>query len=144
MKEFCYTACMIAHTGIITRDYPNAKKFYEAALKPLGYKLGMDYAEYQAAGFKQGGNTDFWVMGKKKVAPMHIAFLAKSKRAVDDFYVAAIKAGAKDNGAPGFRLDYGPNYYAAFIHDADGNNIEACYFGATAPGIKKAKAKKRK
>jgi catechol 2,3-dioxygenase-like lactoylglutathione lyase family enzyme len=124
---------MIAHTSILTRNYTKAKKLYSAALAPLGYKLTTDYPKFKAAGFKQGGQTDFWIAQPKRFAPMHIAFIAKSKKAVQDFYTAALKAGAKDNGAPGFRTAYGPTYYAAFVHDADGNNIEACYFGARAP-----------
>lgn len=124
---------MIAHTGIATRDYKKAKKFYVAALKPLGYKISMDFPKFKAAGFKEGGNTSFWISESKKFAPMHIAFLGKSKKAVQAFYTAALKAGARDNGAPGFRTQYSPDYYAAFVLDQDGNNVEACYFGARSP-----------
>src|SRR3989344_1739836 len=120
---------MIAHTSVLVRDYKKAKKFYTEALAPLGYKLSMDYPKYKAAGFKEGGHTSFWIAQPKRFVPMHLAFLAKSKRAVNAFYKAALKAGGKDNGAPGFRIDYSPDYYAAFVLDKDGNNIEACYFG---------------
>lgn len=124
---------MIAHTSIATRDYKKAKKFYTAALKPLGYKLSADYPKFKAAGFKEGGQTSFWIAQPNKFAPMHIAFLAKNKKAVQAFYTDALKAGATDNGGPGFRTDYSPDYYAAFVLDQDGNNIEACYFGERAP-----------
>ncbi|MEK7604842.1 MAG: VOC family protein [Patescibacteria group bacterium] len=124
---------MIAHAGVLTRDYKKAKKFYATVLKTLGYKMTQDYPKYKAAGFKQGGNTDFWLLEQKKFAPTHLAFLAKSKRSVQAFYKAALAAGGKDNGAPGFRTHYSPDYYAAFVYDQDGNNVEACYFGEKAP-----------
>ncbi len=128
---------MIAHTGVMVRDYKMAKKFYQKALAPLGYKMTMDFPKWKAAGYKEGGHTSFWIGQPKRFAPGHIAFLAKSKAAVQKFYKAALAAGAKDNGTPGFRPDYGPTYYAAFVYDKDGNNIEACYFGERAPKKKK-------
>jgi predicted lactoylglutathione lyase len=69
---------------------------------------------------------------KKPVQPIHVALRAPSKEAVHQFHSAALKAGAKDNGPPGFRREYGDDYYAAFLLDFDGNNIEACYFGEKA------------
>ena len=117
---------MIEHTGIFVSNYKKAKEFYKKALKPLGYKLNMEYGE--AAGFKQGGHTDFWIIKKGRPQKMHLAFRASSKKAVRDFYAAAMKAGAKDNGAPGLRKDYSPDYYAAFVLDKDGNNIEVVCF----------------
>lgn len=124
---------MIAHTGVLVRDYKKSKKFYQACLKPLGYKMNMDFPQWKAAGFREGGHTSFWISQPKKFANTHLAFLAKNKAAVAAFHRAALRAGGKDNGAPGFRPDYGPTYYAAFVHDLDGNNIEACYFGERAP-----------
>jgi len=82
-------------------------------------------------------STDFWVNQPSKFSRSHIAFSAMSKKAVQNFYHAALKAGGKDNGAPGFRTNYSRNYYAAFVHDPDGNNIEALYLGAKAPKTKK-------
>lgn len=128
---------MIAHAGILTKDYKKAKKFYADALKPLGYKLAMDFPKFKAAGFKQGGNTDFWISEQKRFAPVHLAFMAKTKKAVHAFHKAALAAGGEDNGAPGFRVHYSPDYYAAFVYDLDGNNMEACYFGEKAPKAKK-------
>lgn len=133
---------MIAHTGIMVRDYKSAKAFYQKVLAPLGYKMTMDMPKWKAAGYKEGGHTSFWIGEKKPMAHGHVAFLAKSKVAVQNFHKAALTAGGKDNGLPGFRPDYGPTYYAAFIHDKDGNNVEACYFGERAPSAKKAPAKK--
>jgi predicted lactoylglutathione lyase len=118
---------MIAHASIAVGDYKAAKKFYTTVLKTLGYTQNMEYGE--AAGFNDGKNTDFWIgTNEKGVVPQHVAFAAKNKKEVDDFYHAAIKAGAKDNGKPGYRKEYWPGYYAAFIYDADGHNIEAVFF----------------
>ncbi|HEV3245370.1 MAG TPA: VOC family protein [Candidatus Paceibacterota bacterium] len=118
---------MLEHVSVSVKDFAKAKKFYVAALKPLGYKLTMDYSP-EAAGFKEGGHTSFWIVKKKHKDTTHLAFLAKSKKAVQDFHKAALKAGGKDNGGPGLREDYSPDYYAAFVYDPDGNNIEAVVF----------------
>ena len=134
---------MIAHTGVTVRNYTKGKKFYQKALAPLGYKMTMDFPKWKAAGFKEGGHTSFWIGQRSRFAPSHVAFLARSKAAVQRFHRAARAAGAKDNGEHGFRPDYGPTYYAAFVLDADGNNIEACYFGERAPRARKAPKAKR-
>jgi catechol 2,3-dioxygenase-like lactoylglutathione lyase family enzyme len=118
---------MIEHVSLPVTDLDEAKEFYQVTLAPLGYKLNMDFSP-EAAGFVEGGHTSFWIAHKETVVPTHIAFRAKDKDEVHAFYDAALKAGAIDNGAPGPRPDYGPDYYAAFIIDPDGNNIEAvCY-----------------
>ncbi len=117
---------MIAHVSLPVSNYKKAKAFYTKALKSLGYKLKMEYGE--AAGFMEGGNTSFWIAKKKRVEAGHIAFEAKNKKAVDAFYKAARAAGAKNNGSPGYRTDYWPGYYAAFVYDADGHNIEAVFY----------------
>lgn len=124
---------MIEHVSVPVSNYNRSAKFYEAALKSLGYKPYRRYPP-DAGGFLEGESTSFWIVRKgKKVQPMHVALRGKSKKAVEDFYKNGLNAGGKDNGAPGFRLDYGDDYYAAFLLDPDGNNIEACYFGAKAP-----------
>lgn len=118
---------MIAHTSLSVGDYQKAKAFYIAVLKSLGYTNNMEYGE--AAGFNDGKNTDFWIATNEKgVVPSHVAFEAKNKEEVNAFYKAALEAGAKDNGAPGYRKEYWPGYYAAFVYDADGHNIEAVWF----------------
>lgn len=128
---------MIEHVSVPISDYKKSAKFYEAALKPLGYKLYRKYPP-DAGGFLEGDSTSFWIVKKGgKIQPMHVALRGKSKKAVDEFHAKGLKAGGKDNGTPGFRLPYGDNYYAAFLLDPDGNNIEACYFGAKAPKQKK-------
>ena|ERR1700739_2795559 len=123
---------MIDHTSVAVSNYQKGKDFYQKALAPLGYALGMDLPEYKAAGFKHGDKQDFWIGEKTPATGIHVAFTAESKDAVDKFHAAAIAAGGKDNGAPGYRKDYSPGYYAAFVHDADGSNIEAVYYDKAA------------
>ena len=116
---------MIAHTSLPVSDYRKSKSFYLKALAPLGYSNNMEYGE--AAGFNDGKNTDFWISKEKAVARTHVAFEARSSQQVEAFHKEAIAAGGRDNGAPGYR-DYWPGYYAAFVLDPDGNNIEAVWY----------------
>ena len=121
---------MIDHVGFPVSDYVTSKLFYERALAPLGYELIVEVGENEmgppAAGFGIGGNPDFWIGGEGGLnRAMHIAIVAKDRAMVDAFYRAAIAAGARDNGAPGIRAHYHPNYYGAFVLDPDGHNIEA-------------------
>jgi len=116
---------MIAHTSLTVSDYRKSKAFYVTALAPLGYRNNMEHGS--AGGFNDGKNTDFWISEENTVSPTHLAFLARNAQQVRDFHQAALGAGAKDNGAPGYR-DYSPGYYAAFVLDRDGNNIEAVWF----------------
>lgn len=129
---------MIAHASLPVSDYAKAKEFYSKALAPLGYTLTSPMDEYKAAGFNDSNskNTDFWIGYKAQVVAGHIAFEAKNKEAVEAFYKEALAAGGTDNGAPGYRVEYWPGYYAAFVHDADGNNIEAVYYDYSKAGAK--------
>ena len=117
---------MIAHTGLAVRDFAVAKRFYEQALAPLGYSAKMSAGD--SAGFNDGKNTDFWIGQATNVEPTHVAFEAKNRAEVEAFYRAALSAGGKDNGAPGYRRQYWPGYFAAFVHDPDGHNIEAVWY----------------
>ena len=100
-------------------------------MAPLGYALVMEVQQHEndapAAGFGANGKPDLWIGGEGGLQrPIHIgAIAAQNRAAVDAFYRAAIAAGGKDNGAPGLRPHYHPNYYAAFVLDPDGHNIEA-------------------
>jgi catechol 2,3-dioxygenase-like lactoylglutathione lyase family enzyme len=114
---------MIDHIGINVSDYAKSKQFYLAALAPLGYKLMMEGAS--GAGFNTGYIPDFWIRSGTPMPLTHIAFSAANRAAADAFYRAALAAGGRDNGAPGLRPQYHPNYYGAFVLDPDGYNIEA-------------------
>jgi catechol 2,3-dioxygenase-like lactoylglutathione lyase family enzyme len=103
-------------------DYPRSKAFYDAVLAPLGLSPQMDYPE--ACGFGAGGKPVFWVVAGEATTNVHVAFPVADRASVDRWFEAALAAGGADNGGPGLR-DYHPNYYAAFVHDPDGNNIEA-------------------
>ena len=116
---------MIAHTSLPVTNYQRSKAFYIEVLGPLGYTNNMEYGE--AAGFNDGKNTDFWISREKTVVPTHVAFEAKSSAEVQAFHAAALAAGARDNGGPGYR-EYWPGYYAAFAYDPDGHNIEAVWY----------------
>lgn len=123
---------MIDHMGIAVSDIEASKAFYTAALAPLGISLNMSATPDQtesggtALGFGKDGGAFFWIADNERVGEgTHVAFEADDQVAVDAFYEAAIKAGGKDNGPPGPRPNYGPNYYAAFVLDPDGFNIEA-------------------
>ena len=121
---------MLEHVSIPVKDHGKSKILYAAILVPLGYKVKHEMED--ATGFMEGGHTSIWITQKSEMSPIHVAISGKSKKAVEDFHATALSEGATDNGAPGFRTDYGDDYFAAFIHDLDGNNIEACYFGAKA------------
>ncbi len=115
---------MIDHIGIHVSDLDRALAFYSAALAPLGYKQIMRVERF--AGFGVPPKPDFWIEGGSPPnQPCHVAFQAKGRQLVRDFYAAAIAAGGKDNGPPGLRPHYHEHYYGAFVLDADGNNIEA-------------------
>jgi catechol 2,3-dioxygenase-like lactoylglutathione lyase family enzyme len=122
---------MIDHTGISVSDYAKSKAFYTAALASLNYKLLLEFpaavtGRTDVAGFGEAPKADFWVIaGTPNQPPIHIALRATSRAAVDAFYANAIAAGGRDNGGPGIRAHYHPNYYGAFVLDPDGHNIEA-------------------
>ncbi|MBW2274562.1 MAG: VOC family protein [Deltaproteobacteria bacterium] len=115
---------MLDHVGLGVSDYQASKRFFESALAPLGYEVIMEFGG-SAAGLGAEGKPDFWISPSDSVAPVHVAFVSPDRATVDAFYKAALDAGARDNGAPGLRPEYHPNYYGAFVFDRDGNNIEA-------------------
>jgi catechol 2,3-dioxygenase-like lactoylglutathione lyase family enzyme len=113
---------VIDHIGITVTDLERSVAFYEKALAPLGYGLLKRFPG--VAGFGKNDHT-FWIAQGPKTTPIHIAFAAERRTIVDAYHKAAIEAGGKDNGAPGVRAIYHPDYYGAFVHDPDGHNIEA-------------------
>ncbi len=122
---------MIDHLGIDVSDFERSKAFYQRALAPLGYALLMEVpasltGRCDVAGFGEAPKPDFWINRGTPTRPaVHVALRAASRTAVDAFYQAALAADGKDNGAPGLRSHYHPNYYSAFVLDPDGHNIEA-------------------
>ena len=126
---------MIDHTGISVNNLALSRKFYESVLATLGYivRLELDGAVGFGATEPETGDDpggDFWIStGDPSLPRNHIAFRAKSVAQVVAFYEAALAAGARDNGAPGLRPHYHINYYATFVFDPDGYNIEAVFHG---------------
>jgi catechol 2,3-dioxygenase-like lactoylglutathione lyase family enzyme len=120
----------IDHIGIGVNDYAKSRAFYDKTLAPLGIALVMEVTAEQtggepAAGYGSDGKPYFWIGGSDRTARAHIAFATSSRTLVDAFYKAGLAAGGTDNGAPGLRPHYHPNYYGAFVLDPDGHNIEA-------------------
>jgi len=126
---------VIDHVGFPVADIGRSKAFYEAALNPLGITLMVEVTPEQTGGeahlgFGAAGKAFFWVgTGDALEGVLHVAFTAKDRAAVDAFHAAALSAGGKDNGAPGIRAHYHPNYYGAFVVDPDGHNVEAVCHG---------------
>jgi len=123
---------MLDHVGFAVADAERSRRFYEAALAPLGITLIMTATPDQtesggtAHGFGSGGKPYFWVGDNEKPGEgTHVAFAVDTRAEVHAFYDAALAAGGRDNGPPGLRPHYHPDYYAAFVHDPDGINVEA-------------------
>lgn len=122
---------MIDHTGVVVSDFERSKVFYQTALGAIGYQILMSLSAAQTghtdvAGFGEPPKPDFWISSGKPNSPaVHVAFRVPSRSLVDAFYQAAMAAGGRDNGGPGVRAHYHPNYYGAFVLDPDGHNIEA-------------------
>ncbi|MCE9649490.1 MAG: VOC family protein [Parvibaculum sp.] len=115
---------MYDHIGLKVKDLKASTRFYESALAGLGHVLHPGDDTY--AGFGPKGEPALWLhQNDKAKGGAHVAFRAKDHAAVDRFHKDGLKAGGKDNGAPGPRADYSPTYYAAFLIDPDGNNVEA-------------------
>jgi catechol 2,3-dioxygenase-like lactoylglutathione lyase family enzyme len=114
---------MFDHIGFRVRDVEASRKFYLAALATLGVGVAMEHGG--GVGLGRGGKPCLWLsQGEPPASPLHIAFAARNRAEVDAFHAAALAAGGKDNGAPGLRPHYHPNYYGAFAIDPDGHNIE--------------------
>jgi catechol 2,3-dioxygenase-like lactoylglutathione lyase family enzyme len=134
---------MIDHLTWTVRDIGRTKAFYTAALAPLGYAVVMEFEGMLGMGTPE--KPFFWLrQGEPPTTPMHLAFRAKDRPSVDAFHAAALAAGARDNGKPGLRPDYHPNYYGAFVFDPDGHPIEAvCHYPPGGkPRAKPARAKR--
>src|SRR4030095_8873183 len=128
---------MIDHTGVVVSDFETSKKFYSTALGSIAFVLLKEFPAAvtggtDVAGFgspessAQGLSPEFWLArGAPGAVPIHVAFRVAKRSLVDAFHKAALAAGGRDNGAPGLRTHYHPDYYGAFVLDPDGHNIEA-------------------
>ena len=122
---------MLDHIGLGVSDLKRSHAFYLKALAPLGIGVVMEVTQemtggYAGYGFGSEGKPFFWIgNGTALVGNLHVSFTAKDQQSVDAFYKAALAAGGKDNGPPGIRAHYHPDYYGAFVLDPDGHNIEA-------------------
>jgi catechol 2,3-dioxygenase-like lactoylglutathione lyase family enzyme len=122
------TLPLIDHLALRVRDERRSRTFYEQALEPFGVKVVK--SSQGSVGFAIEGGGDFWIEeGEPPAAPVHVAFAAADRATVDEFHRAAVEAGGRDNGAPGLRPHYHAGYYAAFVIDPDGNNVEAVFHG---------------
>ena len=117
---------MLDHVGFGVTDYDRSKAFYAQALAPLGISLLLEPVP-GVGGFGEEQKPYFWIDTRRSAAQnaVHVAFAAADRATVDAFHAAALAAGGTDNGAPGIRAIYHPNYYGAYVVDPDGNNIEA-------------------
>ena len=113
----------IDHTAMNVKDIDRSRAFYSDALKPLGYSLIFEVGDF--LGFGDGQMPNLGVVRRDPTGGGHVAFAAPDRATVDAFHKAALAAGGTDNGEPGVREHYHPTYYAAFVKDPDGNNIEA-------------------
>jgi catechol 2,3-dioxygenase-like lactoylglutathione lyase family enzyme len=123
---------MIAHVSIGVRDIDRSKRFYDTVLEPLGYKCLRPARTLLGYGYGRDSIALWVVQAEHPVLAdekpgLHFCFAAENAAAVDAFHAAALRSGGRDNGAPGLRPKYGPDYYAAFIIDPDGYRIEAYY-----------------
>jgi catechol 2,3-dioxygenase-like lactoylglutathione lyase family enzyme len=138
---------MIDHVSVRVLDMARLVDFYRTALAPIGYEVIMEYPGAVGLG---ASKPDLWLMQTDRpLNPTHVALHSSTREPIDAFYSAALAAGGTDNGPPGLRLDYHPTYYAAFVRDPEGNNIEVvCHVDPSAPkparpaGKPKAKARK--
>ena len=121
---------MFDHVQLKVRDFRKSLAFYRAALAPLGFEAQHVDEQEKSAGFGPKGSVGLWIAEGGPQSPVHVAFASTSRNAVARFHEAGLEAGGKDNGKPGLRPDYSKDYYAAFLYDPDGNNVEAVTHGA--------------
>jgi catechol 2,3-dioxygenase-like lactoylglutathione lyase family enzyme len=135
---------MIDHVSVRVQDFSRLVTFYREALAPIGYEVIMEYPG--AVGLGADGKPDLWLMQTDRPAhPTHVALSTASRSPIDAFYAAGLAAGGTDNGPPGVRLDYHPTYYAAFVRDPEGNNLEVvCHADPSAKAARPASKSKTK
>jgi len=114
---------MFDHIGLKVKNLGASIRFFSAALEPLGLVAG--HSDGSSASFGPPGAPALWLSQGQPASGVHIAFSTGSRAAVETFYARGRAAGGQDNGPPGLRPDYGATYFAAFLIDPDGNNVEA-------------------
>jgi len=131
---------MIDHVSVRVQDFQRLLTFYRDALAPIGYEVVMEYPG--AVGLGAEGKPDLWLMQTEQpLNPTHVALTSARRERIDAFHAAGLAAGGTDNGPPGLRVDYHPTYYAAFVRDPEGNNIEVvCHAAPQAPKAARPKA----
>jgi catechol 2,3-dioxygenase-like lactoylglutathione lyase family enzyme len=130
---------MFDHIAIVVSDFKRSMAFYTHALAPIGHssvvEMALDAGRTPCAGFCHADGSDLWISQGEPTRPLHLAFRATSRAAVDAFHAAALAAGGQDNGTPGLRPHYHANYYGAYVLDPDGHNVEAvCHDAPDAAG----------
>ena len=121
------------HLTVNVGDLAKSRRFYEAALGPLGFALQYEVPEHDAVAFGETKQeADLWLaQDDAPTANLHLAFASRDRESVDAFHAAGLAAGGRDNGPPGLRPQYHENYYGAYLLDPDGNNVEAVYHGVS-------------
>jgi catechol 2,3-dioxygenase-like lactoylglutathione lyase family enzyme len=122
---------MFDHVSLKVSKFSKSLAFYRAALTPLGLEAQHVDEAGKSAGFGPKGSVGLWIAEGQGGGPVHLAFKAADRAAVAKFYQGAVASGGKDNGRPGPRPDYSDTYFAAFVVDPDGNNVEAVTFALT-------------
>jgi catechol 2,3-dioxygenase-like lactoylglutathione lyase family enzyme len=122
---------MFDHVSLKVANFAKSLAFYRAALGPLGYEAQHVDEAGKSAGFGPKGRVRLWIAEGTTHGSTHLAFESPDRAAVSRFYEAALRSKGKDNGKPGLRPDYADNYYAAFVLDPDGNNVEAITYSAS-------------
>lgn len=124
-------AVVVDHVLFVVKDLRASRRFYRAALEPLGFRMMNEQEDGMSFGVKEA--DDFAIYqgkpGEATTTAAHVAFVTESNEAVDAFFAAAMAAGGRENRPPGYRPEYHPGYYAAFVFDPDGNNVEAVHHG---------------
>ena len=117
---------MLDHVELAVADLATASAFYDRALRPVGVEVVFTHSSGLSLGYGAEGQPHFWItQGPPLTGFLHVAFRADDRASVDAFHREAIAAGGRDNGPPGLRPHYDPDYYAAFVFDPDGHNVEA-------------------
>jgi catechol 2,3-dioxygenase-like lactoylglutathione lyase family enzyme len=124
---------MFDHLTVNVSSLEASRRFYSAALAPLGFEPLFDLTDIRAVAYgATREETDFWIAeSDAPTGNLHLAFASPNREGVDEFHAAALEAGGKDNGRPGLRPQYHDNYYGAYVFDPDGNNIEAVFHGTS-------------